>query len=543
MAMVTASCATGRGTLFREVVEPDGGGEPADSADNGDGWGIIDDEAVDNTVPGIRIETDPAGAAVYLNRKFVGNSPLSTVPDSGGTYLLRVEKDGYYGEEAWITWREDSLLVIRMDLELITGYLSIRVRPSGALVTLNGSQSAPGVQELPVGAYSLRIRSFGYRDWTGRVIVGERATTAVNVALETADFEVSGLRLSRPWFNPGNPGSLGTIRGTFEVTASGNGTVTIYDGSGRPVRSSRLGPFETWEQSFTWDGSDSEGRSVPDGEYAIELETAGDGDDSSYSYTIPVRVDSTAEVTVRSSWSGTAGVLFTPTPDVLPPATLQVSAVAAGHIESTASGDTLSRFPVQVALRFGLPESLELVLQGTVVPQTSGAVPFSAGASLKYRIPVGGDGPFAAAVYGKGTYMAGETVDVMTNYGGLSFGTVGSVEGGSLALAVAPELILSWNGVDYPGDGFTALPGFTIWGYGRLGLLFDTGSFMTGLSAAFRTLPFSGGFGLHLPLELGWELHWVVPSTQIVLSLITVAEIAGPDNFYLSGGGGIGIVN
>ena len=48
---------------------------------------------------------------------------------------------------------------------------------------------------------------------------------------------------------------------------------------------------------------------------------------------------------------------------------------------------------------------------------------------------------------------------------------------------------------------------------------------------------------MHLPFSGGIEAHWLIPSTQIVLSGFVAAEFDAVNYFYVMGGAGVGFIN
>lgn len=58
--------------------------------------------------------------------------------------------------------------------------------------------------------------------------------------------------------------------------------VAVYDAQGSLVRTIEQGPMSSGEQSVMWDGKDSEGAQVADGQYTFEV-TAVDGNDAAVS--------------------------------------------------------------------------------------------------------------------------------------------------------------------------------------------------------------------------------------------------------------------
>lgn len=92
-----------------------------------------------------------------------------------------------------------------------TGALSIRTRPAGATVLLDGRLlgRTPLVdQKIAVGSHALRIELDGHRVWTDSVTIASAASVERNVELQ-ADDDRSGL-----WIQGG--GSMGTFARGFE---------------------------------------------------------------------------------------------------------------------------------------------------------------------------------------------------------------------------------------------------------------------------------------------------------------------------------------
>jgi hypothetical protein len=106
---------------------------------------------------------------------------------------------------------------------------------------------------------------------------------------------------------------------------------------------------------------------------------------------------------------------------------------------------------------------------------------------------------------------------------------------------LAPELTLSlWevsNATSWPD------PAFTAWAYLKAGVALSLQSWILGLSASARTLPFRRGLGFQLPVQAGLEAHWMIPGTQAFLTAALTAEIGEAGSFFLSGGGGLGLLN
>ena len=543
------SCATSEGSLFETVVavessEDDDKGttppaRPTKTGEEEEEPQSEPEEAEeeDEEEVGIRIITNPEGALVFLNNVLVGQSPILIVPNSGSNKIT-VRKDGYYSESIWTTYTEDTLVVMEIGLEEITGYLFVDVEPKEADITLNGYGISRGVTELQIGQYSLRMRLFGYEEWRDTVRIHEKQTTEVRALLEKAEFRLTDLSTTRPVLNPKNPGSLGTTRFSFQVTNYGKGSFVVLDRDGEPLFSQELPEFTTWGQHLTWNGRDADGRPLPDGEYQAGIEAKGRDTTVPSSILTPITIDSTAVISFRGGVSGISGTLFAPTPEVLPLRSFQLDGGIMGHYDQSLQ---VGRYPGFITVRAGVGGDTEIDVQGGLFIGPEESPPYTVGVGVKYLLPASGDA-FLLGANGKITYVGNTTIDTFVNYTGLSAGVSALLRSGPLSFFLSPDIVISPYTVSYvPG----AVQDWSIdlWMYGRAGILMEFGPLSVGLSGAVRTTPFTSGFRIDLPFSAAAEVHWLIPGTQIVLSGYLAGEYAATNNYYVMGGGGIGIIN
>ena len=120
-------------------------------------------------------------------------------------------------------------------------------------------------------------------------------------------------------------------------------------------------------------------------------------------------------------------------------------------------------------------------------------------------------------------------------------------DGGFLVFSDVPQnVVYKWK----EGEGiseFLKPSGFTGSGEpgrepGSNGLLLDLEIFLVGFSVSVRTTPFSEGFAIDVPFQSGFEVHGLIPGTQVFLSLAVAAEIESTADWYLMAGGGIGFL-
>ena len=535
------SCATSEGSLFETVIGAETGtdaaDQPAEKQDSVDEPTTKSDAAPADPDYGIKISTNPVSAMIFLNGSLVGAGSVLVSPEPG-SYQVTARKQGYYSESVWVTYQDETLVIVELDLEEITGYLFIDVEPADAEITINGHGATKGVTELQIGSYSIRVREFGYEEWQRSVSIQEQRTTEVRVELEEAAFRLSDLATSRRVFSPKNPGKLGTTRVTFDVSSWGEGRFIVWDQAGTEVVSRELPRFDTWEQSTDWDGRDLAGSPVPDGEYRVGIEARGRESSAIESTWVIVTIDSDAVISFRGFLTGLSGTYFAPTPDILPSRSFQIDVGFMGHFDPDLG---VGRYPSYVTVRSGLGGNSEIDLQGSLFIQPSSATPYSVGLGFKYRLPEPDSSPFSLGLTGKLTYVGNTSHDTFTNYTGLGFGLTGQLQTGPISFVVSPEVVVSPYTVSYSDSPPAAA--LDAWLYGRAGVLADFGSITADLSGAIRTVPFSSGFAIDLPFSAGIAVHWLIPGTQIVVSGYATGEAAALDNFYIMGGGSIGIIN
>ncbi|TVQ27086.1 MAG: PEGA domain-containing protein [Spirochaetaceae bacterium] len=533
------SCAIVAGSTLETVIDAESARRPVS--------GDADASPVRADEPRLRVITRPDDARVSIDNRYVGRTPLDIDDIAPGRYWLYVEKEGFVQIERRITIEERGSLVIELELEQITGFLQVDT-DRAATITVGSRRLDDGFAELPIGIHTVRVERFGYQPQIHRVVVDTDRLTRLSIDLEPAPFAVDGFAASRRAFNPDNPGLTGTVTVRFRVTAPGDGTLLIRSQSGELLRSIAVGPFAEWDQSVLWDGTDSGGRRVPDGEYQAELEAIGGSGQSQIRRTA-VRVDRSLIVRYRSIWGGYAGLLYAPTLDPLPPGQVQLSGQIAGAALPTAEG-WVGRFPARIGARIGVARSVELVVHGGAILHVApGSERWSAGAAATWA-PRQARGATAASVaaglVGGALYQspiggsyAGP--DSQASHLGFFAGVPVSLRLASVTATISPEVRLSPAPVWYGGSPRPdeAWVGF---GYLRYGIAVDIGAVTAGVSGALRTTPFSGPFGVEAPYLAGAEAHVVLPGLPVVVSLIAAAEIESSRNFYAMGGFGVGLL-
>lgn len=352
----------------------------------------------------LSVRSEVRGASVWLDNQYRGTVPLDLSGLAPGSHVLVLKASDYYDATITLSLAADTKTTVSATLQLITGFLDLRVDPLTAEVLVDGKSYAPGTIELPAGRRELTVRRFGYTTQTFSVYIPARLFAFASVTLEKAPFEVHGFYVSRSRFNPRNAGLKGVINVAFEVSAEGSGEIRITGPDGSLVHVSTLGPFGTWEQSHIWNGRKADGTPLPDGDYTVELSlrpAAGvESASERFYYTASVGIDSSLVVTTSGSYGTMYGSVYAP--EALAPASDGFRADVSGYVElpvgsGTAEGGLIISAAAELAL--GLDLGLGFEIHGNA----SSALRLGARASLPLL------SPFGLAALAEGRVSAADT--------------------------------------------------------------------------------------------------------------------------------------
>ncbi len=542
-----SDCTTTRGTLYSKIAtsETKPTKEKAVQEEKNTTKESIK-KITDSEQKGLKIITHPDNADIYINDRYMGKSPLLISNLEPGNYKITIEKEGYYTKVVWINY-EGNPIIYETDLKEILGFLSISVTPSNSTIIVGNQLITEGLTQLPIGIYQLTVKSFGYREYKKQIRITPETVLQLNVKLERAEFNVSEISTNKKSFNPKNPGLLGEIEISFEVTSWGEGNIEIYDESNNLVFTKALKPFVTWDQSFNWNGRSNKGDILPDGLYRIVLTAKSSGPSKK---TIKrekyIKINSSLVISFRNFWNGSSGLLYAETTDILPPFDFQISMLSIGHSE-TINGINYLRFPSILSLRFGLGSNFEIGASGALIFENSDTTPYNFNLSLKKLFFKKRLSIFNLSLAGtlRITYQGETKTDIFSNPGGVSFAIPLSLSTGILYLLYSPEVVFSYYRVTYPYiTGVTTNSPLESWAYQRLGTLLDLGFLTGGFSISLRSAPFSclstNDFKIiDPPFQVALELNFMIPKTRTFFSLLGAAEIENLNNYYVSAGVGL----
>ena len=225
-------------------------------------------------VANVRIETPGVyGVSVYLDGSYKGNAPLTISDLPGGKHRIMLTKEHYqtYNDTVYLYVRETSTLTVTM--VKISGYLTVNKTPSNATAYVDG-KAVSGTTELDEGTYNVRVRLFGYNDFSQSVKIERNKYHSVTASLSRAAFNISSFSANTKdgAFDP-DAKNTGSIYFMWNVTAPETGTITVTDTSGAVLYSTSTS-FTTWKQCIEWDGKVN-GSLIPGGKYYATLVAGG----------------------------------------------------------------------------------------------------------------------------------------------------------------------------------------------------------------------------------------------------------------------------
>ncbi|MFP4383095.1 MAG: PEGA domain-containing protein, partial [Spirochaetia bacterium] len=274
--LIISGCATSAGTSVDTIVRIEKDRIDRKKQDDGQTTIEVEDEGSGESV--LKIYTAPDGAEVYVDGLYRGETPLTVTNAGTGTRTLEIIKKGFYPHEVDIEIPEGSTVIYQKELMRITGFLTVHVNPDGFLLEIDtlelNIEGDTAFFKLPIGTYNVLIRKFGFKPVEREIEIFDRKMSEISIFLEDAPFEIQSADLSRDRVNPENPGRLGDLTGSFEVTAPGSGEVVIKNSAGETVKRFLYNDFTSWNQYFIWELKDE---ALPDGKYSVSLTGSSPG--------------------------------------------------------------------------------------------------------------------------------------------------------------------------------------------------------------------------------------------------------------------------
>ncbi len=132
----------------------------------------------------IRIETEPSGAKVFLDRKEIGTSPLAEQKLQSGVYKIQAELPLYHDTEQEIKVSDGDNKVIRLNLKQAFGSLSVVSTTAEAEVYLDGKLAGKtpyNKEVIPSGTYQLKLMKDLWSDHEETIVVKDSQDVKKNI--------------------------------------------------------------------------------------------------------------------------------------------------------------------------------------------------------------------------------------------------------------------------------------------------------------------------------------------------------------------------
>ena len=186
------------------------------------------------TTGSLRVESMPDGAAVFINRDFVGYTPL-TYTARGGSYDLQVQADGYETFSQRVTISNGQQTGIHAHLNQVrrTGTVSFHSQPNRADVYVDGrylGTTPLNNQEIEAGNHTVRFERDGYEASTVSFNVSANSRQTVNGSLAA---QLGNLRIrgnvggAQVYLDGIHQGTIPSGNGILDLTGLNPGTYEL----------------------------------------------------------------------------------------------------------------------------------------------------------------------------------------------------------------------------------------------------------------------------------------------------------------------------
>ena len=112
----------------------------------------------------LTVRTQPAGANVMINKRYVGQTPLKTAVSADTVHLVQISKPGYDTISRKIKLKVAGSKTLSLDLNPQKGIIHFKVEPSETTLLINGKQWGPVPAKLQLHAvtHQLEFQKSGY---------------------------------------------------------------------------------------------------------------------------------------------------------------------------------------------------------------------------------------------------------------------------------------------------------------------------------------------------------------------------------------------
>ncbi|MDR0910920.1 MAG: PEGA domain-containing protein [Spirochaetaceae bacterium] len=439
---------------------------------------------------GIRVETIPNQAEVYIDGKYRGLSPITVTDIEPGRHSIEVNRDGFRRKRADVGIRLDERVSVSLKLNPIVGFLFIDIlrakgSPPESMLQLDPEIIVDGVaipysspMEVPAGYRNIEIEAFGWQRVKQGIFVPENNFQWMTFEMHPVVFALNNAGLSKPIFNPHNPGNLGKTSLKWTANAPGNMVITVSDKEDQAVYETKMDDFKTANNSLSWNGRDINGNFLPDGSYKVTYTASSIPWDNS----APIQSKMQAEVTLDSSLtsyprttsSGISGFLFAPSPDILPPGSFQLDVgVLAG--QPFENSKLWADYPISINGRYSLLRNFEFAAAVNIDPMQGEPSNYGVSGGVKWQFIESSGDFFSLALAGNYAMLNNSYTDSYGMDAGVKLSLPLMFRIGKLFIDLSPSIL--WTGPHgYPEEGVPKM-------IAAMGIAYQTDYFSVALSA------------------------------------------------------------
>ena len=143
----------------------------------------------------LEVRSEPGEAKVYLDGKYLGETPLFQPRIRPGRYSILVLKEGYHPFEERVEVKEADRKKVLATLRRRMGALAVSLKTPGATLFIDGKpmEIGPGntlEKEFPSGSYRIKVTKEGHETWERDLVVGAGERVEVSVELKTKEGEL-----------------------------------------------------------------------------------------------------------------------------------------------------------------------------------------------------------------------------------------------------------------------------------------------------------------------------------------------------------------
>ena len=155
--------------------------------------------AVLQIIPGsFRINSEPSNAVIFIDGREAGTTPLIITDPDQGKHLVEVKMDGYEDWRESVDIEHSKETDLNAVLQLKAGSLSIKSKPSIAVVLIDGKEAGTTpliITEPSPGTHNVEVKMSGFEIWSKSVKIetGKESTLTAVLQLKASPVTINSV--------------------------------------------------------------------------------------------------------------------------------------------------------------------------------------------------------------------------------------------------------------------------------------------------------------------------------------------------------------